>query len=937
MFTRKHFFSFALLLLALMGWQQLTAQCTTAAGTIQPGSYSVCSNETFNVPYNNDAVLDGNDIVIFVLHDGTATVLGDIIKSSATPSFSDLFTGAGNFQTYQIACIAGNSLGGGSWPDFNDPCLSFSGGATLTINPAPSAGVLAPLLLNCNGNTSVLLNVNVWPLGIAYQYQWSGPVSDPSIKSPTTSTAGTYTVTVTNSICSTTASATVYTPETVPLTIWQGNHICTPPATQQLSASPGAPVSGYSWSTGATTYGITVSAASTDNYCVTVTYDQGCSSSVCDTVVDFVPTATILHQVFGCTDSLNMLYVNSNLGQQLGYQWSTGSTAWSIESPASGAYNVTITSMSGCTAEASFFVENSGDACAALKGNVWGDMNSSCDEDAGDIPLGNVVVSIKDGLGNILRYVYADATGYWETAIEAGTYTISGIPPGNAWNPCPLSTTVTIGAGDTLVQNFYMQPLETCSDLWVDLANSFFRRCLPGSYSLSYCNNGTAIAENAYIEFMLDPHLTIDSAEVAYTPVLGAVNIYRIDLGDVPVGFCGDFWIALHVSCSVNLGQALCSKATIFPHAPCGPQNLWSGASLAIAGTCDQDSVRFTLKNVGTAAMTNALEYVVIEDAIIMKSAPPPSIILSAGEELNISVHANGATWRVQATQEVNHPGNSMPALVIEGCTPGQTFSVGYVNQFPLDDADPWLDEDCSVVIYAWDPNAKEGFPTGYGAQQQIDRNTDIEYIIHFQNTGNDTAFTVVLRDTIAPWLDASTIRPGASSHPYKFDFYGTGSNVKFTFDHINLPDSTTNFQGSQGFISYRISQKPGVPFGTHILNTAAIYFDFNEAVITNTTHHLVDSNYVVTVAAWSPVVQNVSLVVAPNPANDIAMLHINGLPEGTDARVEILDQLGRVCQSGQTTNGNWTVRRNRLAAGMYSVRITTDKGILGTGKLIFE
>jgi hypothetical protein len=54
------------------------------------------------------------------------------------------------------------------------------------------------------------------------------------------------------------------------------------------------------------------------------------------------------------------------------------------------------------------------------------------------------------------------------------------------------------------------------------------------------------------------------------------------------------------------------------------------------------------------------------------------------------------------------------------------------------------------------------------------------------------------------------------------------------------LPDSTTNAEESQGFLSYRIAIAQPLETGTEINNTASIYFDNNPAVVTNTTWHTI-------------------------------------------------------------------------------------------------
>jgi hypothetical protein len=72
------------------------------------------------------------------------------------------------------------------------------------------------------------------------------------------------------------------------------------------------------------------------------------------------------------------------------------------------------------------------------------------------------------------------------------------------------------------------------------------------------------------------------------------------------------------------------------------------------------------------------------------------------------------------------------------------------------------------------------------------------------------------------------------SSHSFQLSL-NENREVEWLFDNIQLPDSTTDLEGSQGYIHYRIKTIPGVGVDDVIENTAAIYFDYNEPVITNT------------------------------------------------------------------------------------------------------
>ena len=141
------------------------------------------------------------------------------------------------------------------------------------------------------------------------------------------------------------------------------------------------------------------------------------------------------------------------------------------------------------------------------------------------------------------------------------------------------------------------------------------------------------------------------------------------------------------------------------------------------------------------------------------------------------------------------------------------------------------------IVECSYDPNDKlvnPVYPFNYALIGE-----PLTYTIRFQNTGNAEAYDVVIRDTLDPNLNPATFRVITSSHKsvlnteLKDDQY-----LSFNFYDIFLPDSTTNFEASQGFVMYSIQAYEDIPETTQITNTAGIYFDFNPPIITNTTEN---------------------------------------------------------------------------------------------------
>jgi hypothetical protein len=118
------------------GVQEVPCQCLTDAGSVDNNTFNLCVPGSVTVPYNNDAVLDGNDILRYILFSNPNDTLGSIIvqSSSATITFNAATMQTG--VTYYLATVAGNNLGGNVDPD--DPCLNISNAAQVIWRPRPT-------------------------------------------------------------------------------------------------------------------------------------------------------------------------------------------------------------------------------------------------------------------------------------------------------------------------------------------------------------------------------------------------------------------------------------------------------------------------------------------------------------------------------------------------------------------------------------------------------------------------------------------------------------------------------------------------------------------------------------------------------------------------------------------------------------------------------
>ncbi len=143
------------------------------------------------------------------------------------------------------------------------------------------------------------------------------------------------------------------------------------------------------------------------------------------------------------------------------------------------------------------------------------------------------------------------------------------------------------------------------------------------------------------------------------------------------------------------------------------------------------------------------------------------------------------------------------------------------------------LDE---LIVGSYDPNDKKVSPEVSAPTE----NEPLEYTIRFQNTGNYQADFVIVKDTLDAQLDLSTFQMIAASHSYEVEIINRIAT--WTFNEINLPDSTSDEAGSHGFIKFKVQRIDGLGVGTQIPNSAAIYFDYNEPVITNTCIYSIEN-----------------------------------------------------------------------------------------------
>jgi uncharacterized repeat protein (TIGR01451 family) len=491
---------------------------------------------------------------------------------------------------------------------------------------------------------------------------------------------------------------------------------------------------------------------------------------------------------------------------------------------------------------------------SGIQGQVFHDFNQNCNRESNEVGLAGRNLIIQPA--NIV--VTTDQNGIWSLdSLPAGNYSITIDTTQGSWSLVCLATqSFSVSGGQTTAPDFGLISNSSCPQPQVSIQSNSLRRGFPDErIYVQACNDqyGTAAITNAYTIVTLDSFIQPHTASLPYT-ALGN-NQYQVNLGDLNPGECMSFYFEAQVSLNPVLGQTTCMQAELFPVDSCAldttpnpypigttisPCNTpWDKSSLQVNGECIGDSIKFTIINTGDPGDGDMSCFAPVRLYIDGQYVLLDSIQLNGGDTAVFCFAGDGRTWRLEADQHPLHPGNSHPNASVELCGNAANWTPGLIGTMPLDDADPIIDQNCAMITGAFDPNDKTGFPLGLTPANNIQPNQDLEYLIRFQNTGNDTAFTVVIRDTLPTELDLFSVVSGVSSHDYEFRMYGNRI-LEWTFNNIMLPDSNVNEAASHGFVRFNVNQEPNLAEGTTIENSAAIYFDFNAPIITNTYLHTI-------------------------------------------------------------------------------------------------
>jgi hypothetical protein len=192
-----------------------------------------------------------------------------------------------------------------------------------------------------------------------------------------------------------------------------------------------------------------------------------------------------------------------------------------------------------------------------------------------------------------------------------------------------------------------------------------------------------------------------------------------------------------------------------------------------------------------------------------------------------------------------------------------------------------------------------------------------LHYAINFENTGTQTAQNVVINTSFNPaQYDVNSIQIlNATS-----ELVATANNEKVS---LSLRKANVRGPGGQGGILLKILTKNDLPNGSTVNTGAQIFFDYEPlqtAPLISATDIANTSFQSLKIAESS---QDITISIYPNPTTSM----INIESKNSIQTVQLFDIYGRLLQTNLQESTNSTMDLTQRSAGIYFLKITSDKG----------
>ncbi len=646
------------------------------------------------------------------------------------------------------------------------------------------------------------------------------------------------------------------------------------------------------------------------------------------------------------------------------YQWSNGAMMPQVTNMCVGVYSVQVTDMNGCVAFATATVNQSpalntnlsftsavcfnncnGAATTSITGGTgpftyqWLQTAapSLTTANISNLCPGNYTLAVYDAAGCMTTNTFvlgstgtipnasATVTPYNETCYLSGDGAIDLTITGT--NPGPFTYQWNNGATTEDLTNI------STSNYWVTITDGSSNCMSLQSYVYYTGVNCGSISGNAYIDLNSNCTKNIGESNVYYASVIvnpGNRIGYANGAGDYIVNNLpyGTYSVSLNTYYS-NFSPT-CSTTLIANVNGGTPNSLNNDLSVGFNSSTNPDLKVWAYSNGIVPGFGCYMNYNLnnlnnVPASGLFKTVLPSTFIanITSGNPNTYSISGDTVIWNFS---NITYTTNVLFQInfTVPLSTPlGSTFTSCMWAQPTVADFNPANNTYCysRLVTGSFDPNDKTVSPVGVGPNGDIAATeTDLTYLIRFQNTGNGPAVNIYVKDTLSPNVNVNTFEMLSASHNYMIDIL-PGNVLRWKFNNIMLADSGSNESASHGYIHYRIKRTNNNTPGTQIKNTAYIYFDFNEPVVTNTAINTIET----ITGIKSSFSTNDEWNVYPNPSTGTLYI-VNSSSGKEESQIQVVNSIGQTVLEETINNNYKNIDLSKLNNGVYFVKIVSDK-----------
>ncbi|HSF88161.1 MAG TPA: T9SS type A sorting domain-containing protein [Saprospiraceae bacterium] len=339
-------------------------------------------------------------------------------------------------------------------------------------------------------------------------------------------------------------------------------------------------------------------------------------------------------------------------------------------------------------------------------------------------------------------------------------------------------------------------------------------------------------------------------------------------------------------------------------------------------------NIHLSYKNEGSTEPQSYLSFHMDSVLELINATPPPTSIV--GDTMTwllgqLPIASNGSIKLV-----VHVPSTVLPEAVIWSSA---TVSPSGQEETPGDNTTILS----NLVFGSFDPNDKLVDPPKGLTIQDIKDGKEVFYTIRFQNTGNYLADRVKILDPIDTTIILNSVRIVSSSHEISSTRILPSSDrmLEIIFDNIFLPDSASDFAGSQGYVTFAAQRHKKFGLTVPTKNQAMIYFDFNAPIFTNTKSWYPQADIIINTEDYAVPLK--TLTLKPNPASHYVTITSEEEIYGeVDINVITSDGKNVLKNKVSSFENEYILDISKLIPGLYTLELWTESQKY-TGRLVVQ